>query len=280
MNRDDLRAKAKAARAAIAAHAALNEDDRAEGAAYARMEAAVEALREAVTPDVVLELIGPPFDPAALRAKALAATPGPWWPGPYYKGDVQTGTRSGAIAECRPFNSPQAIANAAYIAAIDPTTLLALLSDRDALVAERLEWMQAFGAISRAVAAGDGESDNTPWPDVVARIERLGRAWVDALRQSVGEASRANTAEAERAALAARVAGLGAIARDARGLLAVACNSFASTQVQVSALRLMERIDHAALAPAPPAPEGPCSCANGSICIRCPIHNPSGTWED
>jgi hypothetical protein len=77
----DLRTLAEAARDAIAAHAALNEDDAAEGAAFARKEAAVEELRDAVTPDVVLALVGPTNDPAALRAKALASDAQllTWW---------------------------------------------------------------------------------------------------------------------------------------------------------------------------------------------------------
>lgn len=40
---------------------------------------------------------------------------------------------------------------------------------------DRRELMRAFGAISLAVAAIDGGSDNTPWRDVVARIETIGR---------------------------------------------------------------------------------------------------------
>ncbi len=37
----------------------------------------------------------------------------------------------------------------------------------------------------------------------------------------------------------------------------------------------------AALSPAPAEEAADeCSCANGVVCIRCPVHNPSGTWED
>jgi hypothetical protein len=42
-------------------------------------------------------------------------TPGPWWVGPHYKSDVESG--EGRITECRPLQTPRAIANAHLIAA-------------------------------------------------------------------------------------------------------------------------------------------------------------------
>jgi hypothetical protein len=70
VNRADLQAKAEAAREAIAAHARLNEDDRAEGQTYDRKDAALAAFHEAATPDAVLALLTPNVDPTALRAVA------------------------------------------------------------------------------------------------------------------------------------------------------------------------------------------------------------------
>jgi hypothetical protein len=50
-------------------------------------------------------------------------TPGPWWVGPHYKSDVESS--EGRITECRPMQTPRAIANAHLIAAA-PELLAAL----------------------------------------------------------------------------------------------------------------------------------------------------------
>jgi hypothetical protein len=75
----------------------------------------------------------PPLDVERLRELALAATPGPWrWEGDAYGGDVfagEAGEYQGFIAVDHEGigNAVRSGADAAYIAAIDPQTLLGLL---------------------------------------------------------------------------------------------------------------------------------------------------------
>ncbi|HZG67764.1 MAG TPA: hypothetical protein VEZ12_13535 [Herpetosiphonaceae bacterium] len=59
--------------------------------------------------------------------------------------------------------------------------IIATIRAWEASAPKEVEWGHAFGAISLAVAAADGKGDNTPWQDVVQRIEDL-RKERDALR--------------------------------------------------------------------------------------------------
>lgn len=199
MNRDDLRAKAEAARDAIAAHAALNEDEPAERRAYARMEEAVEALREAVTADVVLALLGVTMtdatvDPAALRAKALADwqhirygdTDATRAALAYYRErgwrvDDPNFTRDTEVIEARIYAFTSGY-EAAYAA---------LLSERDALMTERDEARAERGC------PHNGKCSCAIWTST--------HETAMALYDEVGKRKQA---EAERDALAAQVAAL------------------------------------------------------------------------
>lgn len=89
-------------------------------------------------------------DYSDLKEKALAATPGPW--------SVVTGKQrlvgpcpGKAVANCSYDNGPIEEANAAFIAAANPSTILSLLEERDRLRA-------ALKQIVLDVEAGDDQS--------------------------------------------------------------------------------------------------------------------------
>lgn len=112
----------------------------------------------------------------------------------------------------------------------DARLIAAAVNALPALIAaarERLGLMRAFGAISLAVAAIDGGSDNTPWRDVVERIETTGRR-LDLSRRLHEQSSReriaAESALAAAQAESARLRGALEYSKTALPVLATLCN--------------------------------------------------------
>jgi len=98
-----------------------------------------------------------PLDLDALQAAAEAATPGPWWDrsDEYGQSAPHYGEYGWSVPGCpagETEDSPQGRADAAYIAAADPTTILALIRRVRDAEAERDKCAAA------AVAAYDGNA--------------------------------------------------------------------------------------------------------------------------
>lgn len=126
-------------------------------------------------------------DPGALRALAEAATPGPWYSEvksfvlPARVG-VEGHRRSvgdyAIAAMCGDSIRPEPgsdAADAAYIAALDPQTVLALLDRLDALEAALDEAVWGFAGEPRRCSRcsydeGDGHSPTCPMPDLLAAL--------------------------------------------------------------------------------------------------------------